>query len=62
MLQPKKPKYRKKNNLKEECMVFQKGNLLNFGSFGLKSFIPARITSGEIEAQKKNNFKTFEKI
>ena len=49
MLQPKKPKYRKQ--FKGRMHGNSKGgNLLNFGSFGLKALSPARINSRQIEA------------
>ena len=49
MLQPKKPKFRKQ--FKGRMHGNSKGgNLLNFGSFGLKALTPARITSRQIEA------------
>ena len=52
MLQPKKPKYRKQ--FKGRMHGFSKGgNLLNFGSFGLKALSPARITSRQIEAARR---------
>ena len=52
MLQPKKPKYRKQ--FKGRMHGLSKGgNLLNFGSFGLKALSPARITSRQIEAARR---------
>ena len=52
MLQPKKPKYRKQ--FKGRMHGLSKGgNLLNFGSFGLKAISPARITSRQIEAARR---------
>ena len=52
MLQPKKPKYRKQ--FKGRMHGFSKGgNLLNFGSFGLKALSPARITSRQIESARR---------
>tara|TARA_B100000989_G_C19363230_1_gene394193 strand:- start:96 stop:509 length:414 start_codon:yes stop_codon:yes gene_type:complete len=52
MLQPKKPKYRKQ--FKGRMHGLSKGgNLLNFGSFGLKAISPSRITSRQIEAARR---------
>ena len=52
MLQPKKPKYRKQ--FKGRMHGNSKGgNLLNFGSFGLKALTPARINSRQIEAARR---------
>lgn len=52
MLQPKKPKFRKQ--FKGRMHGYSKGgNLLNFGSFGLKAISPARITSRQIEAARR---------
>ena len=52
MLQPKKPKYRKQ--FKGRMHGNSKGgNLLNFGSFGLKALSPARINSRQIEAARR---------
>ena len=52
MLQPKKPKYRKQ--FKGRMHGLSKGgNLLNFGSFGLKAISPGRITSRQIEAARR---------
>ena len=49
MLQPKKTKYRKsqKGRMKGNA---QRGALLNFGSFGIKSLEESFITSRQIEA------------
>lgn len=52
MLQPKKPKYRKQ--FKGRMHGNSKGgNLLNFGSFGLKAISPARISSRQIESARR---------
>ena len=52
MLQPKKPKYRKQ--FKGRMHGNSKGgNLLNFGSFGLKAVSPARISSRQIESARR---------
>ena len=52
MLQPKKPKFRKQ--FKGRMHGNSKGgNLLNFGSFGLKALTPARITSRQIESARR---------
>jgi len=52
MLQPKKPKYRKQ--FKGRMHGNSKGgNLLNFGSFGLKALSPARVNSRQIEAARR---------
>ena len=52
MLQPKKPKFRKQ--FKGRMHGNSKGgNLLNFGSYGLKALTPARITSRQIESARR---------
>ncbi len=52
MLQPKKPKYRKQ--FKGRMHGNSKGgNLLNFGSYGLKALTPARVTSRQIESARR---------
>ncbi|GAB4315430.1 MAG: 50S ribosomal protein L16 [Bacteroidales bacterium] len=52
MLQPKKTKYRKqqKGRMKGNS---QRGNQLNFGSFGIKSLQTAWITGRQIEAARQ---------
>ncbi len=49
MLQPRKTKFRKvqKGRIKGTA---QRGSLIAFGTFGLKSLEPARITANQIEA------------
>lgn len=49
MLQPKRTKYRKmqKGRIKGDAW---KGSSISFGSFGLKTLDPGRITSRQIEA------------
>lgn len=49
MLQPKRTKYRKQQKGRNRGLA-QRGNLVNFGSFGLKSLGTGRITNRQIEA------------
>lgn len=49
MLQPKKSKYRKVQKGRVSA-VASKGTSIAFGSFGLKSLEPGRITANQIEA------------
>lgn len=49
MLQPKKTKFRKTQKGRIKGFA-QKGNSIEFGTFGLKSLEPKRITSRQIEA------------
>ncbi|MFI5219952.1 MAG: 50S ribosomal protein L16 [Bacteroidia bacterium] len=49
MLQPKKSKFRKQHKMKAKGNA-TRGNLLSFGSFGLKSLEIGWITSRQIEA------------
>ena len=49
MLQPKKTKYRKQQKLKMKGNS-QRGNQLDFGSFGIKALESSWITSRQIEA------------
>ena len=49
MLQPKRTKYRKQQKGRNRGMA-HRGSSLAFGSFGLKSLEPARITNRQIEA------------
>jgi len=49
MLQPKRTKYRKQQKGRNSG-VAHKGNLVSFGSFGLKSVDSGRITNRQIEA------------
>jgi large subunit ribosomal protein L16 len=52
MLQPKKSKYRKQFKGRMHG-ISKGGNVLNFGSFGLKALSPARINSRQIEAARR---------
>ena len=52
MLQPKKTKYRKQFKGKIHGMA-KGGSALNFGSHGLKSIQPERITARQIEAARR---------
>ncbi len=49
MLQPKRTKYRKQQKGRNTGLA-QRGNQVDFGSFGLKSLDADRITSRQIEA------------
>ncbi|NJC25485.1 50S ribosomal protein L16 [Neolewinella antarctica] len=49
MLQPKRTKYRKQQKGRNRGLA-QRGNTVDFGSFGLKSLDLGRITSRQIEA------------
>jgi large subunit ribosomal protein L16 len=49
MLQPKNPRYRKAHKGRIHGKA-KGGTTLNFGSFGLKSMEPGRVTAREIEA------------
>ena len=49
MLQPKRTKYRKQQKLRNRGLA-QRGNRVDFGSFGLKSLGIGRITNRQIEA------------
>ena len=52
MLSPKRTKYRKAFKGRIHGLATS-GNALNFGSFGLKSLEPGRITAREIEAARR---------
>jgi len=49
MLQPKRTKYRKQQKLRNKGLA-QRGNRVDFGTFGLKSLGSGRITNRQIEA------------
>lgn len=49
MLQPKRTKYRKQQKLRNRGLA-QRGNRVDFGTFGLKSMDIGRITNRQIEA------------
>ena len=49
MLSPKRTKYRKQQKGRNRGLA-QRGNRVNFGSFGLKSLGTGRITNRQIEA------------
>ena len=49
MLQPKRTKYRKQQKGRNRGLA-QRGNSVDFGTFGLKSLDVGRITSRQIEA------------
>ncbi|MBK8721399.1 MAG: 50S ribosomal protein L16 [Saprospiraceae bacterium] len=49
MLQPKRTKYRKQQKGRNKGLAYR-GALVSFGSFGLKSLEPSRITSRQIES------------
>ncbi len=49
MLQPKRTKFRKKQKGRVKGIA-QRGHLINFGSFGIKSLEPGWITSRQLEA------------
>jgi large subunit ribosomal protein L16 len=49
MLQPKRTKYRKQQKLRNKGLA-QRGNTVDFGTFGLKSLGSDRITNRQIEA------------
>jgi large subunit ribosomal protein L16 len=49
MLQPKKSKYRKVQKGRIKGLAY-KGSTIAFGTFGLKSLEPGRITANQIEA------------
>ena len=52
MLQPKKTKYKKQQKGRNRGMA-QRGNIVAFGEFGLKSSGRARLTSRQIEAARR---------
>ncbi|MCP1335191.1 50S ribosomal protein L16 [Futiania mangrovi] len=52
MLQPKKTKFRKQHKGRIKG-VATRGTDLNFGSFGLKSVEPERVTARQIEAARR---------
>ncbi len=52
MLQPKRTKFRKMHKGRIHG-VAHRGSSLNFGSFGLKTLEPERITSRQIEAARR---------
>ncbi len=52
MLQPKRTKYRKQQKGRNRGMA-TRGNLVNFGEYGLKATTRGRITSREIEAGRR---------
>ena len=52
MLQPKNPRYRKAHKGRIHGKA-KGGTTLNFGSFGLKSMEPGRVTAREIEAARR---------
>ncbi|NBT40132.1 MAG: 50S ribosomal protein L16 [Alphaproteobacteria bacterium] len=52
MLQPKRTKFRKMHKGRIHG-VAHRGSTLNFGSFGLKTVEPERITSRQIEAARR---------
>ncbi len=52
MLQPKRTKYRKLHKGRIHGMA-QRGNQLQFGTYGLKATSAGRITSREIEASRR---------
>ncbi|MCX8209425.1 MAG: large subunit ribosomal protein L16 [Neolewinella sp.] len=49
MLQPKRTKYRKQQKLRNKGLA-NRGNTVDFGTFGLKSLGSGRITNRQIEA------------
>jgi len=49
MLQPKRTKFRKKQKGRVKGIA-QRGHLINYGSFGIKSLEPGWITSRQLEA------------
>ena len=49
MLQPQRTKFRKKQKGRVKGIA-QRGHLINFGSFGIKSLEPGWITSRQLEA------------
>ncbi len=49
MLQPKRTKYRKQQKGRNRGLA-QRGNTVDFGSFGLKAVTSGRITSRQIES------------
>ena len=51
MLQPKRTKFRKRQKGRVKGLA-QRGHLLSFGTFGIKSLEPGWITSGQIEASR----------
>ncbi len=52
MLQPKRPKYRKMHKGRIHGQA-KGGNVLNFGTFGLKAIQPERISARQIEAARR---------
>ena len=52
MLQPKKTKYRKQQKLRNTGYA-QRGNTLDFGTFGLKATSRGALTSREIESARR---------
>ena len=52
MLQPKRPKFRKRHKGRIHGRA-KGGTSLNFGSFGLKAIQPERVTARQIEAARR---------
>jgi len=52
MLQPKRTKFRKQHKGRIKG-VAKGGSLLNFGTYGLKSLEPSRVTARQIEAARR---------
>ena len=50
MLQPKKTKYRKPHNIYHDKTKATKGNVVNFGKWGLQAKTSAWVTARQIEA------------
>jgi large subunit ribosomal protein L16 len=66
MLLPKKVKYRKwqtgRKHVEKRMVSSTRGTTLSFGSFGLKSETPARITSNQIESARKAMTRKLTKV
>jgi large subunit ribosomal protein L16 len=52
MMQPKRTKYRKRHKGRNEGLT-KRGAELNFGSYGMKATINARVTARQIEAARR---------
>ena len=59
MLQPKRTKFRKAHKGRIKGMA-KGGSALNFGSYGLKSLEPSRVTARQIEATRARDYAPHE--
>jgi large subunit ribosomal protein L16 len=52
MLQPKRPKYRKQQKMRNRGLA-QRGNKVSFGEYGLQATTRGRVTARQIEAARR---------